>query len=329
MRFALNPPLPARAGRKRFVRPPDLTSQDLNAMNRFHSLLPLFILLFSFLSPATAQQAPEPESEKAPLQGIYDPENPNADADGFIWTESQTTNDGPETKDQRPKTKERAPQPSAVQSSAASTSADPSDAGQANPQSEIHNPQSPPSYLANYYGQGQAPESQAAPVRQGSLTSMFVQMLGGLGIVAGLFILGSVLLKRISAKGGLLGSRGRIWQVIEGVPLGPKRYLYVTRFVDRLYLLAATEQQVTLLGEISDPTIVSAVEAGDDDFRRFLVPESLASQKRPPASRTEPVAEEPSEALFESPAAPEPGQGPVAPPRPRTSRPTLSRSVTV
>jgi len=292
-------------------------------MNRFHPLLPLFILLFSFLSSVAAQEAPEPEPEKAPLSGIYDPGNPNADADGFIWTKSQATDDGPET----PKSVSQSP---AAESSAASTDSAPADAGEDDPKSEVsHQPSTTSSYLANYYHKDQVPENQTSPVQQGSLTSMFVQMLGGLGVVAGLFILGSVLLKRISTKGGLLGSRGRIWQIIEGVPLGPKRYLYVTRFVDRLYLLAATEQQVTLLGEISDPTIVSAVEAGDDDFHRFLVPESLASQKEPPASRPEKEEEEPSEALSEPRTVPEPDPGPATPPRPRASRPTFSRSVTV
>jgi len=111
--------------------------------------------------------------------------------------------------------------------------------------------------------------------------SLFSQMFGGLGIVVGLFILGTVVLKRISAKGKLLGGRGRTWQVIEAIPLGTKRFLYVTRFVDRIYLLGATEQQITLLGEHQDPGLAAALESGDTDFRRFLVPESLASWQKP------------------------------------------------
>jgi flagellar biogenesis protein FliO len=327
-------------------------------MSRSLSILPLFLGLLCLPDTVPAQQPTGSKSEKPPLSGVYDPDNPNADADGFLW--GREASEKSEVKSEKPtgcpagvtsggpSCPLRPPEVESEKSEVKSEkSAAPGGAGcpggvdseqptainhqpsaPAHPPSTIHHSPATP-YLAGHYRENEA-ETPAPPVKHGSLASMFFQMFGGLGIVAGLFILGSVLLKRLTAKGGLLGGRGRIWQVIEGVPLGPKRYLYVTRFVDRIYLLAATEQQVTLLGEIQDPTLVAAVESGDADFRRFLVPESLATWKNGAASQPAKEEEKESEmALPQTLVAPEPDRPATKPPRTRASKPAFSHPVTV
>ena len=128
-------------------------------------------------------------------------------------------------------------------------------------------------YLSEYYRDGQA-KSGVSAAREGSIGSTFFKMIGGLAIVAGLVILGAAILRRIAPR-GVLGVRGRTWKVIETIPLGPKRTLYVTQFVDRVILLGATDQGISLLSEIHDATLAQAVESGGTDFRRFLVPETL------------------------------------------------------
>jgi flagellar biosynthetic protein FliO len=128
-------------------------------------------------------------------------------------------------------------------------------------------------YLAQYYRKTDRSGTVENPGR-GSLTSIFFQMLGGLALVLGIAILGAALLKRASNK-GFFGNRGRFWKVVEVVPLGPKRNLYVTQFVDRVVLLGATDQQITVLAEIHDPALALAIESGQTDFRRFLVPEAM------------------------------------------------------
>ena len=251
-----------------------------------HSLyFPAALFSLALLADSTtAQQTTPPEIPPESPQGIYDPDSPQADDDGFIWAGSQT----PTPDSQAPSSDQDAgPQPvpgHASELPALGRTSIANDARTAaRPEKNVAAAEVPgeqATYLSGYYSNGSEPEPPT-PAKQGSMFSLFSQMFGGLGIVVGLFILGTVVLKRVSAKGNLLGGRGRTWQVIEAVPLGTKRALYVTRFVDRIYLLGATEQQITLLGEHQDPGLVAALESGDTDFRRFLVPESLASWQKP------------------------------------------------
>ncbi len=213
------------------------------------------VFSFSLVAPISAQEAAQP-------QGIYEPGHPNADADGLVWKQAeaedktQTQNSKSQTdpdKTQGPKTK-----------------------SQTSSQSE--NPQST-GYLSEHYKTAQAQAQAQTPmegpgIKQTSIGTVILQMLGGLGIVGGLFLLAAAGMKRFYGQGGLL-NRGRVWQVVESIPLGPKRTLYVTKFVDRIYLLGATEQQISVIGEIQDATLATAIESGDADFRRFLVPETL------------------------------------------------------
>jgi flagellar biogenesis protein FliO len=297
--------------------------------------LPLLLCLLCLPNTVPAQPSTDEKPGEPPLNGVYDPENPNADADGFLWSreesdKSKVISQKSEVRSQKSEVRSEKSEVDSEQSGVTSEKSEVKSEKSAAVPPQPSTLSSTAGYLAEHYRE-KGSGTPAQPVERGSLASMFFQMFGGLGVVAGLFILGSMLLKRLSAKGGLLGGRGRIWQVIEGVPLGPKRTLYVTRFVDRIYLLAATEQQVTLLGEIQDPTLVAAVESGDADFRRFLVPESLATWKTgPAASPTANEQEKEAErALAETPATPEPGRQAPRPPRPRASKPAFSRPVTV
>jgi flagellar biogenesis protein FliO len=227
-----------------------------------------FAAAFVLVTPISAQEPAQP-------QGIYDPDHPDADADGFVW-KKETTDHRPQTTDQH----------SSIPALQHPTSEAGAETESALAESGAKN-REPTDYLNSQYKTAQV-KGEGPGIPTTSLGTIILQMIGGLGIVGGLFLLGAAGMKRIYGRGGLL-SRGRIWQVVESVPLGPKRTLYVTKFVDRIYLIGATEQQISLLGEIQDPTLATAIESGDADFRRFLVPESLNENSIP--EPREPAAE--------------------------------------
>ncbi|MDP7248007.1 MAG: flagellar biosynthetic protein FliO [Planctomycetota bacterium] len=191
-----------------------------------------FAAALVLVTPIFAQEATQP-------QGIYDPAHPDADADGFVWKK--------ETTDHRPQT-------TADQHSSTPALQHPTSEAGAETTPVIEEPatknQEPTDYLDGHYKTAQV-KDEGPGIPKTSLGTIILQMVGGLGIVGGLFLLGAAGMKRIYGRGGLL-NRGRIWQVVESVPLGPKRNLYVTKFVDRIYLIGATEQQISLLGEIQD-----------------------------------------------------------------------------
>jgi len=233
------------------------------------TILLSFAATLVLVTPVFSQESAQP-------QGIYNPDHPNADADGFVWKK--------EAEDGRPQT---AGQNETSQHSNTPTLERSTSETDATAKSALDEPgtknQEPGTagYLSSHYKTAQSSHYKTAQSKDGgpgipttSLGTVILQMIGGLGIVGGLFLLGAAGMKRIYGKGGLL-NRGRLWQVIESVPLGPKRNLYVTKFVDRIYLIGATEHQISLLGEIQDPTLATAIESGDADFRRFLVPETL------------------------------------------------------
>jgi len=254
------------------------------------TILLSFAATLVLVTPTFAQESAQPK-------GIYDPDHPDADADGFVWKE-ETEDRRPQTEDGRQETADQneASQhsnPPTLQSSTSETGAATKSALE-EPETKNQKPGTA-GYLSSHYKTAQSSHYKTAQTKDEgpgipttSLGTVILQMIGGLGIVGGLFLLGAAGMKRIYGKGGLL-NRGRLWQVIESVPLGPKRTLYVTKFVDRIYLIGSTEQQISLLGEIQDPTLATAIESGDADFRRFLVPETL--NENPTSTPYAPAAE--------------------------------------
>lgn len=255
-------------------------------------------------SPAIANR----QSQSTNPTGRYEPGHPDADADGFVWekkakSEKQASSIEQPASDHESRITNQAPikkQKTKIENSA---------------------------YLSGFLDDQRGEEKLEAR-QPASLGSAFLRMLGGLGVVAGIIILGSTLLKKVSSGGNFLGKRGKLWNVVECTALGPKRHLYVTRFVDRILLIGATDQQVTILSEIKDPAMVAAIESGDADFRRFMVPESLSGLQNPSSVETQEAGTEvpsPTPQVPEIPEIPKPENGGDIPPPPTTFR----RSFTV
>jgi len=98
-------------------------------------------------------------------------------------------------------------------------------------------------------------------------------MAGSLGIVIVLIIIFFLFLKwRYGFSGGVKGNRKYI-QVVEYRSLGPKRYLYLVKVVDKLLVLGSTNEGLSLLSEMNDDGKVVQAEkpsSGDDGFSGFI-----------------------------------------------------------
>ena len=98
-------------------------------------------------------------------------------------------------------------------------------------------------------------------------------MASSFGIVIALIIIFFVFLKwRYGFSGGVKGNRKYI-QVVESRSLGPKRYLYLVKVVDKLLVIGSTNDGLSLLSEMNDDGKVVQVEkpsSGADGFSGFL-----------------------------------------------------------
>lgn len=79
-------------------------------------------------------------------------------------------------------------------------------------------------------------------------------------IVLGLFFLAVRLLKPL-ASGASAGAPQGLVNVLGTMALGPQRQLYLLEVGDKVILVGATSQQLSALGEITDPDVVERMRA--------------------------------------------------------------------
>lgn len=79
-------------------------------------------------------------------------------------------------------------------------------------------------------------------------------------LVLGLFFLAVRLLKPL-ARGATTTAPPGLVNILGTVPLGPQRQLYLLEVGEKVILVGATSQQLSALGEISDPDVVERLRA--------------------------------------------------------------------
>lgn len=91
--------------------------------------------------------------------------------------------------------------------------------------------------------------------QSGDLWGAALRLLVAMAIVVPLAYFAARLFSRRAA-----GAGGRVLKVLEAVPLGPNRGIYLVEAGDRILVLGMTPEQVNLLTEWSDPDCVERIK---------------------------------------------------------------------
>lgn len=86
------------------------------------------------------------------------------------------------------------------------------------------------------------------------------------------------LVTRLYGRRLSMGRTGRALRLVDTVVLGPNRAVYVVEAVDRLLVLGATAQHISLLAEVTDPVVLAnwkRAGAGKDSTFLKLLTERL------------------------------------------------------
>ena len=99
-----------------------------------------------------------------------------------------------------------------------------------------------------------------------SLTGVMLRLvLSMIAIVA--LIYGTVyVLRYFAKKGSDKPAEDRLVQVVDRVNLDAKRSIYLVKVIDRLMVLGVGGDNVSLLGEINDESVVESVKSADFSF---------------------------------------------------------------
>jgi len=107
-------------------------------------------------------------------------------------------------------------------------------------------------------------------------------VLGSLAIVVGLIFLTGLVLRRYLGGAKAPTTSRKVSELVEATPLGGKRVLYVIRVADRLLVVGAGGDHLTLLSEITDPEVLAQVAAAprrSEFFEMFRRTKAAADQK--------------------------------------------------
>ena len=87
---------------------------------------------------------------------------------------------------------------------------------------------------------------------------------------------------RLYGKRVAMGGRGRALRVVDALALGPNRAVYLVEVGDRILVLGATAQHISLLAEVTDPVSIATLKRsgieGDNTFWKVFS-ERLAKRR--------------------------------------------------
>ncbi len=111
-----------------------------------------------------------------------------------------------------------------------------------------------------------------------SIARVLIRLLVSLIIIAGL-IYGTVFALRYFAKKGTeKPTAERLIQVIDKATLDSKRSVYIVKVIDRLMIIGVGGENVTMLGEIRDESVVESVKSKDFSFHLSNIFSKLQSR---------------------------------------------------
>jgi len=96
----------------------------------------------------------------------------------------------------------------------------------------------------------------------GVLLRLVLSMVAIVGLIYGTIYL----LRHFARRNTEKPENERLVQVIDRVNLDAKRSVYIVKVVDRLMILGVGSENVTMLGEIRDESVVESVKSNDFSF---------------------------------------------------------------
>jgi flagellar biogenesis protein FliO len=105
------------------------------------------------------------------------------------------------------------------------------------------------------------PYSEPGMPETPGLLSVAGRVVGSLVLVIGLIFVTALVLRRYLGTTKAPTTSRKVSQLIEVTPLGGKRFLYLIRVADRLLVVGAGGERLSLLSEIRDPEVLEQVAA--------------------------------------------------------------------
>jgi len=103
--------------------------------------------------------------------------------------------------------------------------------------------------------------AEPGPPEPPGLLSLAGRVVGSLALVVGLIFVAALVLRRYLGGATAPTTSRKVSELVEVTPLGGKRYLYLIRVADRLLVVGAGGEQLSLLSEITDPEVLAQVAA--------------------------------------------------------------------
>jgi len=152
---------------------------------------------------------------------------------------------------------------------------------------------SPPSQRIDLLQEKLMKKPQSMPYSSGNFTSYMLKASFSLVVVLVIILTISYLLKKYYLKGNLFG--GKFIHLLDTCRLGPKKSLVLTRIENQTLLLGITNQQITLLSQIS-PAEKSSIQkiknvaSNTDNFAEQLSENSTKLQQHQTKNSTATIA---------------------------------------
>lgn len=100
---------------------------------------------------------------------------------------------------------------------------------------------------------------EPGPPEPPGLLALAGRTVGSLAVVVGLIFVTGLVLRRYMGGGKAPTTSRKVSELVEVTPLGGKRYLYLIRVADRLLVVGAGGDGLSLLSEIRDPEVLTQV----------------------------------------------------------------------
>jgi len=128
------------------------------------------------------------------------------------------------------------------------------------------------SFVASAHAQYSSPDSLATVWLAEPGLWPLLKLLLLLALVLGLVWVSLTALKKVSGKGA--GALKGV-EVIGGLPLGPRRSLVFVKIGNKVFIIGATDQNLTSIGILDDPTEVAEIASSNSgtnlpQFKDFL-----------------------------------------------------------
>lgn len=104
--------------------------------------------------------------------------------------------------------------------------------------------------------------STKSAVTRDSETPSFAKVFGTIAFLGVMLVFGVLCAKRLMAKSRMLPGGSRVLNLVDAIPLGPKRQIYVVTAYDRKLVIGSSGDRLTLLSEFTGEEVGAHAAAG-------------------------------------------------------------------